>query len=132
MVLALHQPDSSGYARFFIRTALENHRTPSGQYIHPGGIHRYTKGTLTVKDSTTGKSTTDTDISIDGKQCRIRKFKQSGILRCTRQGFGHLWKGCNKPKKCVRCSGPNCEVGNCKKTLQKCANCGGGGGGGGS
>ena len=116
-----------------IRTALENHRTPSGHSIDPEGIHRNTKGPLPttlyifkVKDSTTGKSITDTDITIDGKQYRIRKFIQSGILRCTKcQGFGHLWKGCNKPKKCVRCSGPNCEVGDCKKTLRKCANCGG-------
>ena len=106
-----------------IRTALENHRTPSGHSIDPEGIHRNTKGPLPttlyifkVKDSTTGKSITDTDITIDGKQYRIRKFIQSGILRCTKcQGFGHLWKGCNKPKKCVRCSGPNCEVGDCKK-----------------
>ena len=72
---------------------------------------------LKVKDSTTGKSITDTNITIDGKQYRIRKFIQSGVLRCTKcQGFGHLWKGCNKPEKCVRCSGPNCEVGDCKKT----------------
>ena len=45
-----------------IRTALENHRTPSGHSIDPGGIHRNTKGPLPttlyifkVKDSTTGK-----------------------------------------------------------------------------
>ena len=117
-----------------IRTALGNHRTPSGQLIHPEGIHRNTKGPLPtnlyifkVKDSTTGKSITDTDITIDGKQYRIRKFIQSGVLRCTKcQGFGHLWKGCKKPKKCVRCSGPNCTVGDCKKPQRKCANCGGG------
>ena len=109
-----------------IRTVLENHRTPSGHSIDPEGIHRNTKGPLPttlyifkVMDSTTGKSITDTDITIDGKQYRIRKFIQSGILRCTKcQGFGHLWKGCNKPKKYVRCSGPNFEVGACKKTLR--------------
>ena len=49
----------------------------------------------------------------------IRKFIQSGILRCTKcQGVGHLWKGCNKPKKCVRCSGRNYEVGDCKKNTE--------------
>ena len=105
-----------------IRTALENHMAP-GHFIDPEGIQKNTKGPLPstlyifkVKDSTTGKSITDTDITIDGKQYRIRKFIQSGILRCTKcQGFGHLWKVCNKPKNCVRCSGPNCEVGDCKK-----------------
>ena len=98
-----------------IRTALENHRTPSGHSIDPEGIHRNTKGPLPttlyifkVKDSTTEKSITETDIAIYGKQYRIRKFIQSGILRCTKcHGFGHLWKRCNKPKTCVRCSGPN-------------------------
>ena len=117
-----------------IRTAIENFRTPSGHPIDPEGIHRNTKGPLPttlyifkVKDSTTGQSITNTDISIDGKLFRIRKFIQSGILRCTKcQGFGHLWKGCKQPKKCVRCSGLNCEVGDCKTALRKCANCGAG------
>ena len=76
------------------RTALENHRTPSGHVIDPEGIHRNTKGPLPatlyifkVKDSTTGKSIKH--IIIDGKQYRIRKFIQSGILRCTKfQGGG--------------------------------------------
>ena len=109
-----------------ITTALENHRTPSGHSIDPEGIHRNTKGPLPttlyifmVKDSTTGKSITDTDIT-NGKQYRIRKFIQSGILRCTKfHGFGHLWNGCNKPKKCVHCSGSNCEIGDCKKNTTK-------------
>ena len=62
-----------------------------------------------------------------GKQYRIRKFLQSGILRCTKyQGFGHQKKGCNKPKKCV-------GVGDCqKKHYENVLIARGGGGGGGS
>ena len=52
---------------------------------------------------------------MDGKQYRIRKFM---TIR-----YSALHK--------MRCSGQNCAVGDCKKTLRKCADCGGGGGGGG-
>ena len=72
-----------------------------------------------------------THITIDGKQYGIRQVIQSGTLRCTKcPGFGHLWKGCNKPKKGVRCSGPNCEVGDCKKKHYENVVIAGGGGGG--
>ena len=38
----------------------------------------------------------------------------------------HLSKDCSNPKKCVRCAGPDCEIGNCKKGTLLCSNCGGG------
>ena len=100
--------------------------------IQPVGIHRKFKGTypmtlylFKVDNDVVAKSLQHQEIEIDGKTYQIREHLNSQIFRCSKcQELGHLSKKCTNPKKCVRCAGQNCEIGNCKKGIRKCANCG--------
>ena len=88
------------------------------------GLHRFMSGkspSTLVKFLTTSdtheKHLLCNKLNIDGTQFTIRKFI------C--QKLGHFRSTCKQNKTCVRCSGPSCELGNCKRSIRKCANCGG-------
>ena len=107
--------------------ALENHRTPSGQHIHPEGIHRDTNGpspscytSLRLRTLPQEKALR-THISIDEKQYRIRKFIQSGILQSTKC-LPIYGKGATNLKMCMLFWTKLCGRGMQNK-LRKCANC---------
>ena len=87
------------------------------------GLHRKFKGSyptklvlFKVQKDLVAKNISDQNFTIDGKQFKIREYLESTSFFCTRcQELGsHLSKDFSNPKECVRCAGPDCEIGNSK------------------